>query len=35
MLEETDIRQNYLESLKAADKGDYVPLEKFTKKLMK
>ena len=35
LLEETDIRQKYIDALKVADKGDYGPLEKFTKGRMK
>ncbi|MFA6548366.1 MAG: mobile mystery protein B [Candidatus Margulisiibacteriota bacterium] len=35
MLEETNIRQNYIEALKATDKGDYRPLETVTKGLIK
>jgi len=33
LLEETDIRQRYLDALKAADKGDYKPLEEFTRRV--
>ena len=34
LIEKTDIRGKYIEALKAADRGDYHPLEKFTKDLM-
>ncbi len=35
LLEESNIRQKYIEALKAADKGSYALLEEFTNGLMK
>jgi len=35
LLEETDIRQKYIDALKVADKGNYRQLEAFTRKRMK
>ena len=34
LIEETDIRKKYIQALKAADKGSYQLLEKFTKGLI-
>ena len=35
LIESSDIRKEYIEALKTADKGDCEPLEKFTKRLIK
>lgn len=33
LIDETRIRQRYIDALRSADKGDYKPLEKFTRSL--
>jgi len=34
LIERTDVRKRYIQALQAADKGDYGPLEKFTRELI-
>lgn len=34
LIEATELRQKYISALKSADKGDYVPLEEFSRKLI-
>jgi Fic-DOC domain mobile mystery protein B len=34
LIEKTDVRKRYIQALQAADKGNYEPLERFTRKLI-
>ncbi|OGB90660.1 hypothetical protein A2625_04460 [candidate division WOR-1 bacterium RIFCSPHIGHO2_01_FULL_53_15] len=34
LIERTDVRKRYIQALQSADKRDYIPLEKFTRKLI-
>jgi Fic-DOC domain mobile mystery protein B len=34
LIERTDVRERYIQALQSADRGDYTPLEKFTRKLI-